>query len=45
MCGIVGYTGAHPAAPILLDGLSRLEHRGYDSASLACGTASGWLKW
>ena len=35
MCGIVGYTGAHPAAPILLDGLSRLEYRGYDSAGLA----------
>ena len=35
MCGIVGYTGARPAAPILLDGLSRLEYRGYDSAGLA----------
>ena len=35
MCGIVGYTGAHAAAPILLDGLSKLEYRGYDSAGLA----------
>lgn len=35
MCGIVGYTGEHQAAPILLDGLSKLEYRGYDSAGLA----------
>ena len=35
MCGIVGYTGTKPAAPILLDGLSKLEYRGYDSAGLA----------
>ena len=35
MCGIVGFTGAHPAAPILLNGLSKLEYRGYDSAGLA----------
>ena len=35
MCGIVGYTGSEQAAPILLDGLSRLEYRGYDSAGLA----------
>ena len=35
MCGIVGYTGAHAAAPILLDGLSKLEYRGYDSAGIA----------
>ena len=35
MCGIVGFTGQHQAAPILLDGLSRLEYRGYDSAGLA----------
>ena len=35
MCGIVGYTGDHQAAPILLDGLKRLEYRGYDSAGLA----------
>ena len=35
MCGIVGYTGSKPAAPILLDGLRKLEYRGYDSAGLA----------
>lgn len=35
MCGIVGYTGKQPAAPILLEGLSKLEYRGYDSAGLA----------
>ena len=35
MCGIVGYIGAEEAAPILLDGLARLEYRGYDSAGLA----------
>lgn len=35
MCGIVGFTGTHQAAPILLDGLSKLEYRGYDSAGLA----------
>ena len=35
MCGIVGFTGSRPAAPILLDGLSKLEYRGYDSAGLA----------
>ncbi len=35
MCGIVGYTGKKQAAPILLDGLRRLEYRGYDSAGLA----------
>ena len=34
MCGIVGYAGSKQAAPILLDGLSRLEYRGYDSAGL-----------
>ena len=35
MCGIVGYTGSQAAAPILLDGLKRLEYRGYDSAGIA----------
>ncbi|MCD8146085.1 MAG: glutamine--fructose-6-phosphate transaminase (isomerizing) [Clostridiales bacterium] len=35
MCGIVGFTGKMQAAPILLDGLSKLEYRGYDSAGLA----------
>ena len=35
MCGIVGYTGWRQAAPVLLDSLSKLEYRGYDSAGLA----------
>jgi glucosamine--fructose-6-phosphate aminotransferase (isomerizing) len=35
MCGIVGYVGGQQAAPLLLEGLGRLEHRGYDSAGLA----------
>ena len=45
MCGIVGFNGNHQAAPILLDGLSKLEYRGYDSAGLAVrnGTANAEL--
>src|SRR5256885_4279275 len=35
MCGIVGYTGTRAAAPLVLEGLKRLEYRGYDSAGLA----------
>ena len=35
MCGIVGYVGPRQAAPVLLDGLSKLEYRGYDSAGMA----------
>ena len=35
MCGIVGFTGIQQAAPILLNGLSKLEYRGYDSAGIA----------
>ena len=34
MCGIVGYVGEKQAAPILLDGLSKLEYRGYDQPEL-----------
>jgi len=41
MCGIVGYVGAQQAAPIVLEGLVRLEHRGYDSAGLAVLGGSG----
>jgi len=37
VCGIVGYTGVKPAAPILLEGLRRLEYRGYDSAGVCIG--------
>ena len=41
MCGIVGFTGTSPAAPILLDGLSKLEYRGYDSAGIAVRDGDG----
>ncbi len=41
MCGIVGYVGPRDAAPILLEGLRRLEYRGYDSAGIAVLTAAG----
>ena len=41
MCGIVGYTGANSASPILLSGLRRLEYRGYDSAGVAVNTPDG----
>ena len=40
MCGIVGYVGARPALSIVLDGLRRLEYRGYDSAGVATVSAS-----
>ena len=43
MCGIVGYVGTEQAAPILLEGLSRLEYRGYDSAGI-CVSADGRLQ-
>lgn len=43
MCGIVGYVGKMQAAPILLDGLSKLEYRGYDSAGLAVCSKNGIL--
>ncbi len=41
MCGIVGYAGSKQAAPILLDGLSKLEYRGYDSAGICVETELG----
>jgi glutamine---fructose-6-phosphate transaminase (isomerizing) len=41
MCGIVGYIGGQQAAPLLLEGLARLEHRGYDSAGVAVLGSSG----
>ena len=44
MCGIVGYIGKDEAAPILLDGLSRLEYRGYDSAGIAVYAPADGLK-
>ena len=38
MCGIIGYVGRQEAAPILLEGLERMEYRGYDSTGMAvCG--------
>ena len=42
MCGIIGFVGREAAAPILLDGLRRMEYRGYDSAGIAvCGEGKG----
>lgn len=42
MCGIVGYIGKNQAAPILLEGLSKLEYRGYDSAGIAVYNNMNW---
>jgi glucosamine--fructose-6-phosphate aminotransferase (isomerizing) len=44
MCGIVGYTGTRPARPLLLDGLTALEYRGYDSAGVAVATGDGTVE-
>jgi glucosamine--fructose-6-phosphate aminotransferase (isomerizing) len=44
MCGIVAYIGPKDAAPILLEGLARLEYRGYDSAGVAVAAARGGLR-
>ena len=44
MCGIMGYVGEADAAPIVLDGLSRLEYRGYDSAGIAILDDDGALE-
>ena len=44
MCGIVGYLGPKPAYPILIDGLTRLEYRGYDSAGIATLEGTGELR-
>lgn len=44
MCGIIGYSGKSDALPILLDGLERLEYRGYDSAGVAVVSARGELQ-
>ena len=35
MCGIVGYVGKKPVVPVIIDGLKKLEYRGYDSAGIA----------
>ena len=43
MCGIVAYVGSKPVAPLLIEGLKRLEYRGYDSAGLA-SIADGRVK-
>ncbi|MBC8100759.1 MAG: glutamine--fructose-6-phosphate aminotransferase, partial [Armatimonadetes bacterium] len=44
MCGIVGYVGAQDATPLILDGLGRLEYRGYDSAGIAVMGSDGAIQ-
>ena len=41
MCGIIGYTGHRPGVPVVVEGLRRLEYRGYDSAGVAFGLKGG----
>jgi len=41
MCGIIGYIGSKPVVPVLLDGLRRMEYRGYDSAGVAVVSPEG----
>ena len=41
MCGIIGYAGHRPAVPVVIEGLRRLEYRGYDSAGVACVQRGG----
>ena len=44
MCGNVGYIGKQAAAPVILEGLSKLEYRGYDSAGMAVFDGSGFRR-
>ena len=44
MCGIIGFAGKAEAVPVLLDGLERLEYRGYDSAGIAVVSEDGALQ-
>ena len=44
MCGIVGYVGRRDCAPIMMEGLARIEYRGYDSAGLAVAAPGGGLR-
>jgi len=44
MCGIVGYIGKKPVVPVIIEGLRRLEYRGYDSAGIAVAGSSEGLE-